>query len=181
MKKILLYTLLLISMFAIVSANVQAAAYMKIGDIKGEATDNDHKDWIIIESVSSGIHQPSGRATGATRRRGSVILEDISVVKELDKSSPKIQEAIANGEVIPKVEIHFTRTVGEENVVYYAYELKNVLVTSYSFQGFSEDVPVDEFTLNYEEIKVTYTEQDEKGSLKGIIEWIYSLVKNRRA
>jgi len=29
------------------------AAYVKIGDIKGEATDQDHKDWIIIESMNS--------------------------------------------------------------------------------------------------------------------------------
>ena len=32
--------------------------YMKIGDIKGESTDAKHKDWIIIESMSS----PSSRA-----------------------------------------------------------------------------------------------------------------------
>ena len=30
-------------------------AYVKIGDIKGEATDQDHKDWIIIEALSSAI------------------------------------------------------------------------------------------------------------------------------
>ena len=26
-----------------------AAAFMKLGDIKGEATDNEHKEWIIIK------------------------------------------------------------------------------------------------------------------------------------
>ena len=28
-------------------------AFMKLGDIKGEATDADHKDWVIIEAMSS--------------------------------------------------------------------------------------------------------------------------------
>ena len=27
------------------------AAFIKLGDIKGEATDQEHSDWIIIESV----------------------------------------------------------------------------------------------------------------------------------
>ena len=42
---------------------------------------------------------------------------------------------------------------------YYRYELKNVFVTSYSTSGDSsggETVPVEQFSLNYEEIKVTY-------------------------
>ena len=32
-------------------------AYMKLGDIKGEATQADHKEWIIIESMSSPIYR----------------------------------------------------------------------------------------------------------------------------
>jgi hypothetical protein len=41
---------------------------------------------------------------------------------------------------------------------YYKYELKNVLVTSYSVSGAaqSEDVPSEDFSLNFEEIKVGY-------------------------
>ena len=33
------------------------AAFMKLGDIKGEATDAKHKEWIIIESMSSPIYR----------------------------------------------------------------------------------------------------------------------------
>jgi type VI secretion system secreted protein Hcp len=38
-------------------------AFVKIGDIKGEATDNDHKDWIIIEVMSSAMFRsiPEGQ------------------------------------------------------------------------------------------------------------------------
>ena len=69
-------------------------AYVKIGDIKGEATDQDHKDWIIIESMSSAISRsiPSG-AKDQQRTKGETVLADINLVRQLDKSSTKLQEA----------------------------------------------------------------------------------------
>ena len=45
-----------------------AAGYLKIGDIKGESTDADHKDWINLDSVSFGTHKPG---SGAAARAGS--------------------------------------------------------------------------------------------------------------
>jgi len=62
-------------------------------------------------------------------------------------------------------------------VTYYAYELKNVLVTSYSVggSGQSDDVPMEQFSLNYEEIKVTYTENDSKGKKKGNVEYSWKV------
>jgi len=32
------------------------AAFLKLGDIKGESTDQEHKEWIIIQSMSSPIY-----------------------------------------------------------------------------------------------------------------------------
>jgi type VI protein secretion system component Hcp len=51
------------------------------------------------------------------------------------------------------------------------------MVTSYSVSGAgqSEDVPMEDFSLNYEEIKVTYTEHDSKGKKKGNIEYSWKV------
>ena len=35
-------------------------AYLELGDIKGEATDSAHKDWINLLSVSQSITRPMG-------------------------------------------------------------------------------------------------------------------------
>jgi len=154
------------------------AAYIKFDGVDGEAQDKDHKAWSDLASFSQGLHQPGGASTGPTRRRGDVIVDDIGCVKELDKSSPKIAEAVCKGKVIPKVEIHVTAsTTDAGRVTYYAYELKNVLVTSYNISGSgqAEEVPTEEFSLNFEEIKVTYTECDAKGSSKGNIEYSWKV------
>jgi type VI secretion system secreted protein Hcp len=159
------------------------AAYIKFDGVDGEAQDKDHKNWSDLASVSQGLHQPGGGATGATRRRGDVIMDDVMCVKELDKASPKIAESICNGKVFPKVEIHLTAsTTDAGRVTYYAYDLKNVLVTSYSISGAgqSEDVPMESFSLNFEEIRVTYTEVDAKGKKKGNVEYSWKVEEGEK-
>jgi type VI protein secretion system component Hcp len=80
---------------------------------------------------------------------GKTTLEDIVVVKELDKSSPKLAESILMGKIFPKVEIHLTTS---ERVTYYAYELKNVMITSYSINGSENQIPTEEISLSFEKV-----------------------------
>jgi type VI secretion system secreted protein Hcp len=160
------------------------AGYLKFDGVEGESLDKDHKGWINILSFSQGIHQPGGGATGTARRRGDVILDDIAVAKLLDKASPKIAESVCLGKVFPKVEIELTASYTDAGrVTYYRYELKNVLVTSYSVSGAaqSEDVPSEDFSLNFEEIKTTYTENDNKGKKKGNVEYGWKVEEGEKA
>lgn len=154
------------------------AAYIKYDGVDGEAQDKDHKGWSDILSITQGIHQPGGGSTGPTRRRGDVILDDVVVVKELDKASPKIAESVCKGKVFPKVDIHLTASYTDAGrQTYYAYELKNVLVTSYDISGGgqSEEVPTENISMNFEEIKVTYTECDNTGKKKGNVEYSWKV------
>ena len=171
--------------FAIPS-KADAAAYIKFDGIDGESKDKDHDKWIDILSIDWGAHKPGGGATGQSRRRGSVVVEDLSFAKELDKASPKLQEKCLMGEIIPKLEIELTRPVTDANgetreVVYLKYELKNVLITSTRFHyeagtaGNADPVPTEDFSLNFEEIKVTYTELAGDGSKKGNVEYSWKV------
>lgn len=75
-------SLVAIMMLAGFAPEADAAAFMKLGDIKGEATDNEHKDWIIIESMSSAISRTtSDKGKDAQRSRGDTTLGDVVVVK----------------------------------------------------------------------------------------------------
>ncbi len=138
-------------------------AYIKLGDIKGEATDSGHKDWIIIQSMSSPIMRsiPEG-AKDHQRTKGETTLGDIAVMRELDKSSTKLQEACANGTFFPEVEIHFCSTVGNKQEPYLKYKLHNVIVSSYSFQGMAtgDPLPSESITLGYTEVEWTYVTLD---------------------
>ena len=153
------------------------AGYIKFDGVDGEAQDKDHKNWSDIMSFGQAIHKP-GSGTGPTRRRGDVVLEDLLVTKELDKASPKLAEAVCKGRVFPKVEIHVTASYTDAGrVTFYAYELTNVQVINYNISGQSQGdaPPMEDVTLNFEEIKVTYTETDNKGKKKGNVEYSWKV------
>ena len=160
------------------SSEAEAAAYMKIEGIDGESKDTAHKEWSDLMSFSQTIRLQDDVtiSPGETRRRGDVILDDLVLVKELDKASPKLAESILQGTIFPKVEIHLTASYGDAGkVTYFTYELKNVMVTSYSISGTGDDIPMEQFSLNFEEIKVTYTENDSTGKSKGNVEYTWKV------
>ncbi len=153
-------------------------AYIKFDGVDGEAKEKSHKKWSSIVAFTQGLHRPGGESDGSTRRRGEVVMDDILVSKKLDKASPKIAEAVLKGKVFPKVEIHLTSTYADAGrTTYYAYELKNVLVTSYdiSHGNKPKQLPVEEFELNFEEIKVTYTLVDKNGRTTGNVEYSWKV------
>lgn len=159
-------------------ASASGAGYIRFDGVDGESTDAGHDKWIDLQSISQSIQRsPSGGTGGATR--GVLQFGDIVCTKELDKSSPKLAEAICQGAVFPRVEIELTAAYGPKRVTYYRYELKNVLVTSYSLSGDARGgvKPAEQLSLNFEEIKVTYTEYDGGGGSKGNVEYEWKVEK----
>jgi type VI secretion system secreted protein Hcp len=148
------------------------ALFIKFDGIDGECNDKDHKSWSDLQSFSWGLHKAGGGATGQTRRRGVVTVEDVVITKEYDKSSPKIAEAICQGKVFPKVEIHDTASYGDARAPFLKYDLKNVMVSSHmvSAAGGGDAVPNESISLNFEEIKQTYVQYDAAGKKMGNVE-----------
>jgi type VI secretion system secreted protein Hcp len=127
------------------------AAYIKFEGIDGEAQDKDHKAWSDLMSFSQSMHPSRAAGTGATRRRGDVILDDIVTLQRTGQSrASRLAEAVCKGKVFPKVEVHLTASYTDAGrVTYYAYELKNAQITSYNVSGSgqSEDVPEEHFGI----------------------------------
>jgi type VI secretion system secreted protein Hcp len=150
------------------------AIFAQFEAISGEATDSHHMDWIDIESFNFSMGVP-GAVTSTSRRRGDVIFNEITLTKQVDKSTPKLMEAVTLGKVIPEVTIEVTRAY-DIRKTFYKYELMNVFVTSYQSSGSTGNTaPTDTLTINFEEIKVTYTEYDSTGSSKGNVEWSWKI------
>jgi len=151
--------------------------YIKFEGIDGEVEDAYHRDWCEVIAFNQ-AHILQLADTGSIRGRGSPQFDDIRIVKIIDKASPKLAEAVCMGSVYPTVEIHVTASdYSSSHSAYLAYELENVLVTSYAVGGTaqSEDVPCEEVTLSFEQIKMTYTEFDATGKAKGNVEYTWTL------
>ncbi|MEE8294852.1 MAG: type VI secretion system tube protein Hcp [Sphingomonadales bacterium] len=136
-------------------SDAEAAAFMKIADIKGESTDKDHKGWIVIDSISSPLSEVA--ATSGTSATGARRTEPLVLTKAVDKASPKLQQATNSGKVFPKVIIEVAE-YGGSRATYLKYELTNVMITSYSVNdpGTSGGVPMETITFKYSKIEYKY-------------------------
>lgn len=109
--------------------------YIQLGDIKGESTDDKHKDWVEIISISN-LHPvqapplPKSSAAGSASSSGNK--SSFSVTKLVDKASPKLYEALHNGTHIPKVIIELYRPTGSSKQKYLTIKMNQVLIASVS-------------------------------------------------
>ena len=141
------------------------ACYLKIEEIPGESTDAGHEEWIELLSYSHGLSQPT---SGSVSSGGSLSAErcdhqDFSVVKTLDKASPKLALFCCNGQQLNEVKVELCRAGGDQKK-YMEYKMTKVLVTSVrpggSAQG-GEALPLEEVSFKYRKIDWIYTPEDE--------------------
>lgn len=158
-----------------------AAIYVKFDGIDGESEDKNHRDWIDVLSFSQGQYIPDSSSPRAGAAREPTIFEEIILRKELDKASPQLAMAVNLGKVFPTVYIHVTRTLSDgARLTFYVYELKNVLVSSYHINGSrAGDIPGEKLSLNFEQIKVTYTKFDANGIFESMMEYGWDVVRNQ--
>jgi len=181
--KTLLYASIVVFSLVIVGFTVNdafGAVFAKYDGIDGEATDANHDKWIDVLSVDWGAHKPGGGATGQSRSRGGAVVEDMTLTIEYEKASPKLQEKMLKGEVIPKLEIELTAGYGGARATYLKYELTNVMITSFQKSASGDNdagPPTVVIGNNFETIKVTYTEFDRDGSSKGNVETEWNVGK----
>ncbi len=138
-------------------------AFLLVDGIPGESTDDAHADQIEVLSYNTGVVQSaSGSASsggGASSERAD--FQDFSIVKALDKASPKLSVACADGTHIPEVVLALCRAGGEK-LQYMEYKLTDCIVTSVQPGGSSqggESLPLEEVSFNYGKIEWTYTQQ----------------------
>jgi len=145
-------------------------AFLQLGDIKGEAQDQDHKDWIMVESFSSTIVRSVAHgARNQERKNGQTTLGDIHIVRKMDKSSSKLAEACASGKFIDVAKIDLCAMINNKHVSRMHYQMKNVIVTSYNFHAHESmnPSPSEEVSLSFTDIEWTYSVYDDKGNSTG--------------
>jgi len=158
------------------------AIFAKYDGVDGESSDANHDRWIDVLSIDWGSSKPGSGATGQSRRRGSVIVEDMLLTMEYEKSIPKLLETLNKGKVIPKLEIEQTASYGGSRATYLKYELKNVQITAFDVNasGNDESPPTVAIANYFEEYKVTYTEYDDEGNMNGNVETTWKVKKGKK-
>jgi type VI secretion system secreted protein Hcp len=138
--------------------------FLEIKEVPGESSKTGHDGQIDIVSFSFGAVQSGSFARGgAGGGAGKAEFQDISVVKEVDKSSPKLFQACAAGTHFGTATL-YVRKAGDKPLEYYKVEMTDVLVSSVQNSGSAAgDNVMESITFNTAKINFTYVEQDAKG------------------
>ncbi len=157
--------------------------FLKIDGVPGESTDAKHADWIELESYAHGLSQPSSGAqsSGGARSGERTTHDDFTVVKPLDKASPKLALFCCRGDHIPKIVMELCRATGDKQL-YMKYTMYDTIVSFVRPGGSAasaDPLPMEEAGFNYGKIEWEYTETDHKtGGAGGTILANWSLVDN---
>ncbi len=155
--------------------------FIQIDGIKGESTDDKHKDWIEVMSYNWGVSQmASAAAVSATSSSAGqrADFQDLSIVKLMDKSSPLLMKACAKGDAVKEVKLELCRATGSK-AVYMEYKLEQVIISSVSTGGGGGGEATESVTFNYGKITLTYTPFDRDGKAQGKVPAGWDLTKNK--
>ena len=154
--------------------------FLRIDGIPGELTDGTHGDWIEVITYSHAIANPSALAGGSS---GSSYHADFTVVKAIDKASPRLAVAVCDGTHIQEIVVEVWQADGDK-LKFMEYRMGNVTVSSVRTVGYVEGIsplPLEEVTFNYNRIEWIYTQQKRAdGSGGGNVAGGWDLVRNTK-
>ena len=147
--------------------------YMNIQGITGDVNGGSCSG-IMLDSFSWGLTQTGTQSSGGGGGAGKVSFHDISITKNMDKSSPLLLKLAQDGKSSP-VHIDFCKRAGGKSVIYASYDLDNALISSYSVSS-GGDVPTETFTLNFSKVNFSFSDYARDGSLLGTLSVLIGLL-----
>ena len=146
------------------------SGFVKFGDFEGEATDSKHKGWSILHSLSAPLTRATGGFEQSERGGGATAVGQITVVKDLDAATVKIQKACVSGQKLAKVTIELCTVTGGATQPYLVYELEDAIVTAYDLEDPTDPKglqPTERVSFTYGKATWTYGKFGIDGSSQG--------------
>lgn len=155
------------------SATAAIDIFFKLGDIKGESKDVDHKGEIDVLSWSWGLAGPSRNSPGVPQQpvgpAKQACAQSINLVKFTDVASPLLMANAALGTNIANAKLALRKTEASEDFL--VITLKDVIISGIATGASgSEDTPTESVTLNYSSARVSFKPQNATGGPGNAVE-----------
>ena len=153
------------------------AIYMSLDGIKGSSTDEKFKEMIELNSFQWGAGLGVGSPRGGDRTTSEPSVSEITVTKNLDKSSELIFKTLLKGDPIAKGKINFVAASKGESVAYAVLELEKIIISGFS-QSSGGDWPSESISLNFVKFDWMFTGRDAENA-GSATHLIYDLAANK--
>jgi len=161
-------------------SGVQMAAdiFAKIGDIKGESTDDKHKDEIEVLSFSWGVTNSGTIKTGGGGGAGKATFQDLAFVHTIDKASPILFRTCATGQHIKEATIT-QRKAGKGQQEFLVIKMNDVIITGVTLSDSGSGGTSENVSLAFAKVEYEVKPQKADGSLDAGILFKYDLKANK--
>jgi type VI secretion system secreted protein Hcp len=151
-------------------------------DLTGEAQGKGHEDEIEVLSWSWGLSQSGAMHQAGGRGTGKASVQDLTLTKYLDAASPKLVLACLSGTQFQRATLTCLRAGGDGNrTPYVVIAMQKVIVRAVDDRGSDGEEPfAEELSLNFAEVIVRYTAQNQDGSAGEEVAVGWSIRENKR-
>ena len=89
-----------------------ANMFILVDGAPGDATEGNHKDWIVIESATFELERAVDMADLGSNQRShaNTNFQKVEVTSQIGKASNKLALSVANGTVRPEITMHWCRS-----------------------------------------------------------------------
>lgn len=128
-----------------------ADMFLKLDGIPGESQGHKHKGEIEVLSYSWGISNQAP-SSGGGGGAGKPVVQDFTIVKQLDAASPKLMEACCRGEHLGNAMVTLVSKEGQQD--YFKIKMSDVLISSYQTSGGSGggSVPMEQVSFTFSHV-----------------------------
>lgn len=128
--------------------------FLKIDGVSGGSANHEHKGEIDVYSMSWGMSQ--SEVAHLPSRTSQSHVQDLTLVKFVDESSPKLQLLCLNGQHVRGATL--SCTTGSPSRTYLKIELFDLVISSVSVGGSQgEDRFTENVSLNFSDVHYSYT------------------------
>jgi len=163
--------------------NSDIVMFLQIDGIPGESTNALHMNWIDIDAFNWKEAMASISSISAGRASAKINMTDFFFNMATNKASPMLFLACSTGKYIPNAVLDVCTHVGQETIsplVFLRFNFTQVTITSYGISGSTPmDRSVDQFSIAFSKITMTYWQIDEAGSVVAVITVYYDLIAGR--
>ena len=152
--------------------------FLKLNGVTGESKDKVHTKEIDVLSWSWGLMNSGSAHVGGGAGSGKVSVQDVTLSKFVDSSSPKLLLACCNGTHYPSA-VLTVRKAGGKPVEYIKVKMEEILIAGVSTGGsYSEDRLTENIILNFAKVSMDYTPQKADGSADTAIPFAWDIAAN---
>lgn len=153
--------------------------FLKLGDIEGDSQDDRHHGEIDVTAWSWGLTRAETMHAGPGGGAGKVSVQDLSLTKYVDRSTPALILACCTGKHFAEA-LLTVRKGGDRPLEYLKIAMKDVLVSSTITGNASEGgLATETVILHFAEFRLEYTPQKSDGSAAAVITAAWNIARNR--